>query len=598
MLSARVLSIEEFFRLGTFIPARVQRDYVWDASHSEDLLNDVERACANLIQTSEESGETRISIADDSHEDIADEPGASTSFPADGREIAPAYHLGGMVLRRMAEGRYEIFDGLQRATTLTILICLIRDLAASPDLRDRMQELVEASDERRIVLPGADRTLLDEIQTGKQSLKSFRREVSARGKRLRRSRSLFHSYLKTWDQDRLSRFAGFLLERTLLVVSETGSADLARQVFITANRRGVQLTPVDIFKGQLLDIAGEETERKKIAERWEGLLQIVGEDLETFLQALDFIKRRDPQGPDHLTKFSEFIEKSYGAGRILSALEEMRSYASAWVELSAKLKQSGSAIEHKDIWQLRFFRWFEWRPLALAWYKEHRDMRNRTAGGVATKAETTFQKRFAALHRICMVLTLAKFSASDRAKIFGNAISQWRQKRDPLSARGVKPGALTFSQLQLARAAETLCTPLYDDEVRLPLLRWIEARMSGEDMHPDLPFASVEHVLPRRPEQDSQWLRDFPHEEERFAACHSIGNLAVMDYSANIKITNQDFQHKLPVIREQSQKYRTLADVAARGAWTPEAIRDRANIMIGHVWKHLNLPSNLAPPRS
>lgn len=597
-LSARVLSIEDFFKLGTFVPARVQRDYVWDASQSEDLLNDVERACARVLHGAEDDKEIRISIADDDGEEDLGDPDPSVPAAHGGAGGAPVYHLGGVVLRRLDDGRFEIFDGLQRATTLTILMCLIRDLTASPDLRERVKGLIETSDAFRVLLPGADRTLVNEIQTGMQAVRGFTREVSARGKRIRGSRRLFHSYLRTWEQDRLSRFSGFLLERTLLVVSETDCPDLAGQVFITANRRGLQLTPVDIFKGQLLDIADDESVMKKIAERWDGLLQILGDEIEGFLQAVDFIKRRDPQGPDHLTKFADFFEKNYGAGRILEAMDDMKNYASAWAEMGGKLKQFRSPIDHRDIWQLRLFKWFEWKPLALAWFKEYRDLRNKTAGGAGARAEASFRKRFAALHRVCMVVTLAKFSASDRAKIFGNALSQWRAKRDPLSAKGLRPGALTFSPHQLAKVGETLGTPLYDDEIRLTLLRWIECFRSGENVHPDLPFASVEHVLPRRPEPNSQWFHDFPNEEERFAACHSIGNLAIMDYAANSKITNLDFRLKLAILREQSAKYRTLTDVAARELWTAEAIRERASAMIQDVWTNFHLPGPLAPARS
>jgi hypothetical protein len=590
MLSARVLPVEEFFKLGTFSPARVQRDYVWDAAQSEDLLNDVERASADVFRTAEDNGEVRISIADDDHDEDDGKPDPSVPFSEGDHDAAPVYHLGGIVLRSLAPSRFEIFDGLQRATTLTILICLIRDLTVSPDLRDRTNLLVESGGVCRVTLPGADGTLQKEIQAGKQSLKNFRREVGARGKRIRRSRGLFYSYLKNWEQERLSGFARFLLERTLLVVAETPCADLAGQVFITANRRGLQLTPVDIFKGQLLDVAEGEGVTEKIARAWDGLLQILGDEIEPFLQALDFIKRRAPQGPDHLTKFADFIEQTYGAGRILEAMDEMRNYASAWVELTAKLKQSTSPIEHRGVWQLRFFKWFEWRPLALAWYKEYRDFRGKTAKGAAARAETLFQKRFSALHRACMVLTLAKFSAADRAKIFGKALAQWKNKADPLSAKGMRPGALTFSPHQLAKAAETLATPLYDDEIRLTLLRWIEAGLSGECVHPDLPSATVEHILPRRPEPHSQWLRDFSNEEERFAACHSIGNLAVMDYDANVEIANRDFELKLATIREQAQKYKTLADVAALDGWTASAVRGRAAAIIGEVWRLLNIP--------
>ena len=46
VLSARVLQVEEFFQLGGFTAASVQRDYVWDAQQSEDMLADIERACS------------------------------------------------------------------------------------------------------------------------------------------------------------------------------------------------------------------------------------------------------------------------------------------------------------------------------------------------------------------------------------------------------------------------------------------------------------------------------------------------------------------------------------------------------------------------
>ena len=590
MLSARVLPVEEFFKLGTFSPARVQRDYVWDAAQSEDLLNDVERASADVFRTAEENGEIRISIVDEDHDEDDGEPEPSAPFPEGGHDTAPVYHLGGIVLRRLGASRFEIFDGLQRATTLTILICLIRDLTVSPDLRDRTTALIESGGVCRVTLPGADGTLQKEIQAGKQSLKNFRREVGARGKRIRRSRGLFYSISKAGTR---SGFPG------LRVSSWSARSSLWRKPPVRTSRAKSSLprtgaacssTPVDIFKGQLLDIAEGESVTEKIARAWDGLLQILGDEIEPFLQALDFIKRRAPQGPDHLTKFADFIEQTYGAGRILEAMDEMRNYASAWVELTAKLKQSTSPIEHRGVWRLRFFKWFEWRPLALAWFKEYRDQRGKTAKGAAARAETLFQKRFSALHRVCMVLTLAKFSATDRAKIFGKALAQWKGKADPLSAKGIRPGALTFSPHQLAKAAETLATPLYDDEIRLTLLRWIEAGLSGESVHPDVPFATVEHILPRRPEAHSQWLRDFPNEEERFAACHSIGNLAVMDYDANVEIANRDFELKLAAIREQAQKYRTLADVAAQDGWTAGAVRGRAAAMIGEVWRLLNIP--------
>jgi hypothetical protein len=589
-LSARVLPVEDFFRLGIFIPASVQRDYVWDCDQAEDLFNDIERACSRQADETEEPGQNYISVLG---EDAAEEPGETgPPFPPwkPEREEILGYHLGEVVLRRLEPGRYEIFDGLQRATTLTILLSIIRDLTASSILRGRIRGVLQAGAQYRITLPGADRTLADEIQAEGASTTSFRRAASDRGMRIRRSRNVFYGYLKTWNSARLAAFGTYLLERTYLVVAETASQALARQVFITSNDRGIVLRPIDIFKGQICDICGSDAAAQALAARWDGILQMAGDGVEEFMRAFDFILRRDLQGPDHLTKLADHAEKNYGAGRIGELFHEIAQYASAWQELKAKLKPSAAPVPQPDIWRLGFFRWFEWKPLALAWLKEYRDNKGKKAGGAGSKTAQTFQRRFAGLHRACMIITLAKFSAVDRAKIFGKALSQWRQGRDPFSTKGQQPGALTFPPHQLARALETLCTPLHDDEVRLGLLRWLESVLNGPDPTCDAAFASVEHVLPIRPAPGSQWLVDFPGEEERFAACHSIGNLALMDYAENLKIANLDFRLKLPAIKEQSKKYKSLCGIAEKTCWNAAEIRERAGKVIAFACQELNIP--------
>ncbi len=594
MLSARVLSIEEFFQLGLFKVASVQRDYVWDSVKSEQLFNDIDRASAKIAEDNDDISESRVSVADGSDEE--DWPERQTEDPSEdlpSRQLPGSYYLGGIMLRHAEDRSFEIFDGLQRATTLTILLCILRDITRSEALRARIRSLIKVGNECRIALPGTDSTLYSEIQTDGQAIRGFRRPVSPRGERIRTARSRFHSYIKAWDEERVCRFGSFLLEKTLFVVAETADAALARQAFIAANDRGIFLKPIDIFKGQLLDLAGSAEE--EAARRWGEISQVAGDGLEEFMQAYDFIQRREPQGADHLAKLAEHIDKKHGAGGVMAVLEDIKDHANAWAELGLKINQAGNSIADPDIWKLRFFKWFEWKPLALAWYKEHRDRRVTARSGAAAKGDKLFRKRFSTLNRACMVMTLARFSATDRATIMRKALAQWRANKDPFSIAGQKPGALTFPQVQLARVLESLKTPIYDEEMRLSLLRWIEAGLAQKP-HPDLANATVEHVLPQRPHQNSQWIRDFPNEEERFSACHSIGNLAIMDYEKNWKIKNEDFSTKRPVIKEQAAKYKMLAEIAEKKNWTAEAIRERAAVMIERVWEQLNIPAPARKP--
>jgi hypothetical protein len=588
MLSARVVSVEGFFQLGTFGPASIQRDYVWEDKHSKDLFNDIERASRTLFDEPEHEGEIRISIADDkTEEEQAEDTDATLLLEQAPEDTLPGYHLGGVVLLNLGSNKLEVFDGLQRTTTLTILLCVIRDLTATASLRARIRCLIKDNAICRITLPGVDQTLKNEIQNDGQAVRSFRRTVGPRGMRIRQSRSIFHTHLRNYDQERLFRFGKFLLERTFMVVAQTEYRALARQVFITSNDRGVTLGPIDLFKSQLLTIAGDEQAAEIISGRWTGIMQVVRNDLDEFLRVYDFIKRRDPQGADHLAKLADQIEKRYGPDGILNVMDEILDYASAWVDLRGKFLHSPKSPVDFDIWKLRLFKWSEWKPLALAFYKDFRDKKGRTAVGTPSRAENLFWKRVAYLQRACMLITLIRFSASDREKIFAYALSQFVKGRDPFAAA---KGALAFTPRQIERAPETLRTPLYDGDVRLSLLKWAEACLqSPESLRIELWRASVEHVLPLRPEPGSQWLTNFPDEDERFLACHSIGNLAIMDFPENEMISNRDFKFKLETIRAQAGKYRTLTDIADKTSWTYEEIHFRAERMIEIVCTNLNI---------
>jgi hypothetical protein len=590
LLSARVLTVEDFFRLGTFTPAGVQRDYVWDSQHAEDLFNDIDRVCTPSGEEVEHNSGPYVAVLAECSEEEG-ELGEALPVREGSDDTPPGYHLGEVMLRRLNARQFEIFDGLQRATTLTILLCVIRDLTSLESLRGRIQGLLEDGAFFRVLLPGADRTLIDEILPKGAAAKAFRRPVGNRGRRIRAARNIFHGHLKTWEDARFGRFGQFLLERTFLVVAETDSQPLARQVFITSNQRGIFLRPIDIFKGQIFDIAAPHQAPAELVRYWDALLQTVGDNnLGEFMRAFDFIQRKAPQGPDHLTKLADYIEKIFGPERLQEVLAEVQQYALTWQELHGTVRQSQFPIARPGIWRLGFFKWFEWKPLALAWLREYGDRQSRLEGGAGAKATRIFENRFERLHRACMIITLAKFSAVDREKIFGNALKQWSAGRDPFSARGQRPGALTFSPRHLARAAETLSTPLHDEEIRLALLRWLESMVEPENLTADAAMASVEHVLPQRPAPDSQWLKDFPNEEERFTACNSIGNLALMDHAENVKITNLDFSLKLPAIKAQSKKYKTLAEIADKTAWRAGEIRARASAMIDLACKQLNIP--------
>ncbi len=100
--------------------------------------------------------------------------------------------------------------------------------------------------------------------------------------------------------------------------------------------------------------------------------------------------------------------------------------------------------------------------------------------------------------------------------------------------------------------------------MRRSLMLWYEASLWEDDMAPGyLMGASVEHILPEKPSLNSQWLQDFPDEEERFLRHGSIGNLVLVDAQVNDLLGNKPFADKKAILQERSQfvKYKCAGDV-------------------------------------
>ncbi|HWA00146.1 MAG TPA: DUF262 domain-containing HNH endonuclease family protein [Caulobacterales bacterium] len=583
MLSAQILTVAQLFALGRFTPASVQRDYQWEERQCEELFGDLERVFA--------AGEPARDDADGaSPEPLDDGPTLvdnETPPPSSQRE----YVLNAMVMRPVEHAHCEVFDGLQRLTTLTVLTCVLRDLCSDAKLAATLDGLVTDSDGKfRVVLPGKDPTLREEVQKRGEAGRARRSQPSSdMGARVRDACTLFRRELSRWTAERRHAFADFLMNRVQLVAISAQDPLLLSQIFVTTNARGLPLDKVGLFKGQLIDIAQDEASAQRIAQTWIAVQTLVGDDLEDLLAALDFIERREPQGAERLTKLADHLTRRYGGSEIGGWVSRFELYAGAWRDLHRRLFDPADPDLGASMWMLRLIKWREWKPLALIWTAQY--LQQSANAGQAERARALFARRFDALHRRCMAITLTGNSDLDRAKIFARAIGQAAQRRDPLD----RQGALGFDANAQARIQETLRLPLIHDDTRLALMRWIEARHWSERPPRAIARASVEHVLPLRPQAQSEWLKRFPNEETRFNICHALGNLAVIEYRANEHMGNADFAAKLPVLREQAQKFKLLQGVAAHQSWTADIIAARTKTLCDFVWRELQLPAPRTP---
>ena len=587
-----IVDIENLFLTGAFTPAPVQRDYQWLTGHCRTLLTDIDRtfAASSLARKSAEVGNT-----DGGHADVAeaatDDERVDIDLSAENTVPPPVpldhYMLGAMVMTSPLNGRHHVYDGLQRLTTLTVLIAVLRDLAKDAALRDRLDRLIRREDNVfRVTLPGKDPTLERQIQPRGEAIRNRRTPpVSDMGRRVRIAAQVFRELLKPWSTERRDAFTTFLLQHVHVDLQTATDARLARQIFVTTNMRGEPLDRVDLLKGQLVDIADNELAAATVVANWNAARIVAGNQFERLLGAVDLIERQAPQGDDCLNALAEHIAHTRGPAGVGGFTQRLGMFASDMVALDAAMTAPPTDAFTASLWRLQLVRWDTWRPLALLWFADYRRAKQNPSPAAGRKIEAA-ARRFAALHRRCMAMTLAGFSTADRERIFARAIQQASQGHNPLASTG----ALAFTDIQIARIGETLRTPLTDKDVRLTLVRWLESVHYDTNIPQHVREATVEHILPRRPAPGSDWIAAFPDPEARYMACNAFGNLAALDKARNEGLRNADFAGKRAVLLAAATDYHTLTDIPTEGAWTAEVIDARTDKLARQVEAALDLP--------
>lgn len=174
----------------------------------------------------------------------------------------------------------------------------------------------------------------------------------------------------------------------------------------------------------------------------------------------------------------------------------------------------------------------------------------------------------------------------------------WRMERYGRLLRTLEAGKDLFevgSPLQLtpeewARAVEILNGDIYNTRIRVPVLLRLDKELSDEGAVYAHHVTTVEHVLPQNPSEDSDWLRNFPDEEERARLTHQLGNLVLLSRRKNSQAQNWDFDRKK---REYFQRgsvstFALTSQVLSEEQWTPEVIRERQQRLISalkNAWR-------------
>ncbi|WP_198019753.1 DUF262 domain-containing protein [Hyphomonas sp. L-53-1-40] len=564
-IRSRVEDVETMLSGYYFRPAAVQREYQWTVDQCGALFSDFVRAW-----TLKNRG--------------ADHPAASLVRGMPETQEATPYFLGTFVLRPDAEARFEVFDGLQRLTTLTILFAVMRDLVESFDkeLHARLSLMVmDTKGQPHLNAGSADQTLANLIQKHSEAVRS-RRNLSANTLRARllSAAGLFRARLEGWSPETLAGFADYVLKNVLVGIVEVGDERLARQIFISTNNRGVPLNEADVLKSQVNSIPFRQDVAVKVLSGWTRIRDSFESDTDytDFLYAVDFLTRREGRSSEGLTQLGEHLASTLSDDQILPWLEGFEDRAISWHWLSAIRENPKNAdVTKGHVFQLFAFDWPEWRPVAL----ELAGQLRRSLAAKDRRRVKSLTTRFSALHRACAAMTLEGAAEMDRVSVCLRALGDLQSGRNPVTH------ALVISDARLERISKILDEPAYDLPVIRQVFRWLEAP-GHRGGNPDLLALVPRHILPANPEEFSEWEKDFPERDARWLLAHAWGNFALVTPGVDAgQPAMGGFKDWKKGLSKACAKLEVNTSLSKAQRWTASDISRRTDALRTMVLEHL-----------
>lgn len=519
--------IREIFNMWYCIPD-YQRAYVWDTDQVRDLLDDT-------ISAYRENKEAQ-------------------------------YFLGSMVLKineksenNVSYTEYELLDGQQRITTVFLILACMRDMLTDyPQYQNSLAGFVYQAEDAILQQPERMRIIFnirsdvrDFVNEHIKPLhgtcdsallkdKMQAKDVNISIRNMANAMLVAHEFLEENKSDIIG-YLSYFLNKVLMIYVATEELQDAFQLFTVLNNRGVKLSSSDILKAENLKELSA-ADRTSWATRWEEMETYFGEDFDKFLSHIRTILVKKKQTTTLLKEFDEFVysnqeydrtQKKYvprtpilRRGR--DTFELLYSYYHTYQEVF-DTDHSAATGDYEITNYLKLmetgFGADYWIAPVLDYYRKYR-----RRGFVA------FLK---ALDRKLSTDWITAATPTVRMENVNAILREIEASQD--SAALLQSKTFTINKSDFERVING---DIYGRSFAKYLLLKLDLiyRGSSTPMIPQA-IASIEHILPRNPSADSQWVKDFS-EAEREEWTNKLGNLVLISRRKNTSQGNRDYVEK------------------------------------------------------
>ncbi len=506
------------------------------------------------------------------------------------RDADAPYFLGSIVLVQEDGGpKSDVVDGQQRLTTLTMLLCVLRELS-DRELADDIDSFIRQRGSRL-----QDKPDMYRFSLGEQDRDFFRRKVQQRGalegfvradppkytdseQRIYENAGFLYKELSRRSPDDRHKLASYIVRHCFLVVVSASDEDSADRIFTVLNARGLDLSPTDKLKPPVLSKIPPASQ-KDYAAKWVAIEEGLGRDRFRDLFAhIRTIHRKDKLRGTLDREFRDYVlGKDLTEKRAVDFVDNtLEPYAGVYEMVSgAKYERTRGAEDvNALLHRLNWLDNFDWIPAAMAFFRQE------------TQADVILPF-LRDLERLAYGLFILRANVNQRIERFGGVLRAIEDKR--LSDA---EGPLQLTPHEKTDILAKLDGDIYRQlRVRRPLLLRLDSLVSDPPVFDRHSILSIEHVLPRNPAGGSQWLRWFPDEDERERWTHRLANLVLLPHRKNTRASNFEFELKKQeyFAKNGTTTFALTTQVVHKTAWTPQVLECRQRELIDALTKEWRL---------